>query len=210
MECFDNSNIQGAYPVAACVVFKNAKPSKKDYRHYNVKTVEGPDDFASMREIIYRRYSRMLTEGDDLPQLIIIDGGKGQLSAAVSSLELLGLSDKIPLIGLAKRLEEIYFPNDSVPLFLDKNSESLKFIMRMRDEVHRFGITFHRNNRSTAFIKTELTNIPGIGESTARKLLSHYKSVPKIAKASIEELSEIIGQKMAEKVSVYFNRKTEK
>ncbi|MDR0659914.1 MAG: excinuclease ABC subunit UvrC [Prevotellaceae bacterium] len=210
MECFDNSNIRGAHPVAACVVFKNAKPSKKDYRHFNIKTVEGPDDFASMREIIYRRYSRMLTEGDELPQLIIIDGGKGQLSAVVSSLELLGLYGKIPVIGLAKRLEEIYFPYDSVPLFLDKNSESLKLIMRMRDEVHRFGITFHRNKRSAAFIKSELTNIPGVGETTAKKLLSHYKSIPKIAKANLEELTKLVGKKMAEKVVAYFKLKEER
>ena len=210
IECFDNSNIQGTHPVAACVVFKNARPSKKDYRHFNVKTVEGPDDFASMREIVYRRYSRMLTEGDDLPQLIVVDGGKGQLSAAISSLELLGLYGKIPIIGLAERLEEIYFPHDSVPLFLDKNSESLKLIMRMRDEAHRFGITFHRNKRSAAFIKSELTTISGVGEATANKLLSHYKSVPKIAKASFEELSNLVGQKMAEKIAAYFKQKSGK
>ena len=206
MECFDNSNLQGTNPVAACVVFKNAKPSKKDYRHFNVKTVEGPDDFASMREIIYRRYSRMINEGNDLPQLIIIDGGKGQLSAAMSSIDLLGLRGKVTVIGLAKRLEEIFFPDDSVPLFLDKNSESLKLIIRMRDEVHRFGITFHRNKRSAAFINTQLTNIDGVGDKTAEKLLSFYKSVPKIANAGEAELAKLVGASVARKVADYFKQ----
>ncbi len=209
IECFDNSNIQGTNPVAACVVFKNAKPSKKDYRHFNVKTVVGPDDFASMREIVYRRYSRILEEQGELPQLIVVDGGKGQLSAALSSLERLGLKDKIPIIGLAERLEEIYFPHDSVPLFLDKNSESLKIIMRLRDEAHRFGITFHRNKRSASFIKTQLRDIPGVGEASANKLLTHYKSISKIAKADVAELSDIVGKSVAERVVAYFSRNRE-
>jgi len=193
IECFDNSNFQGAYPVAAMTVFKDAKPSKKDYRHFNIKTVEGPDDFASMEEIIYRRYKRVLEENQSLPQLIVIDGGKGQLSAALESLEKLGLRGKIGIIGIAKRLEEIYFPNDPIPLYLDKRSESLKIIQQIRDEAHRFGITHHRNKRDKGTLKTELTEIHGISTTTAQKLLSHFKSVKKVKEATEVELAEVIG-----------------
>ncbi len=177
IECFDNSNLQGTFPVAACVVFKNAKPLKKEYRHFNVKTVQGPNDFASMEEIVFRRYSRLLNEGGELPQLIVIDGGKGQLSSAVAALDKLELRGKISIIGIAKRLEEIYFPGDSVPIYINKNSETLKIIQQLRDEAHRFGITFHRNKRSKSFISSELSSIPGIGEKTVQKLLADFKSV---------------------------------
>ena len=197
IECFDNSNIQGTNPVASCVVFKNAKPSKRDYRHFNVKTVVGPDDFASMQEIVYRRYKRILDEEGELPQLIIIDGGKGQLNAAVSSLNSLGLTGKIAIAGIAKRLEEIYFPGDSIPLYLDKNSESLKLIQRLRDEAHRFGITFHRQKRSHSQLTSSLDTIKGIGEKTKTTLLTHYKSVAKIIEATEEELTELIGPSKA-------------
>src|SRR5690554_3916117 len=166
IECFDNSNIQGTNPVAACVVFKNGKPSKKDYRKFNIKTVEGPDDFASMEEVVYRRYKRLLDEEQPLPQLIIIDGGKGQLSAALKSLDRLDLRDKIAILGIAERLEELFFPNDPVPLYLDKRSETLKVIQQMRNEAHRFGLTFHRNKRSKQALDNELQHIPGIGEKT--------------------------------------------
>jgi excinuclease ABC subunit C len=206
IECFDNSNMQGSHPVAACVVFKNAKPSKSDYRHFNIKTVEGPDDFASMEEVIYRRYSRLLNEEKDLPQLIVIDGGKGQLSAAVKSLEKLKLRGQITIIGIAKRLEEIYFPNDSVPLFIDKNSESLKIIQQLRNEAHRFGITHHRGKRSKELIKSELTDIQGIGEKTRDLLLSELGSVKAIKEKSIKELSAIVGKSKAEIVYNYFKR----
>lgn len=197
IECFDNSNIQGTNPVASCVVFKNAKPSKRDYRHFNVKTVIGPDDFASMQEIVYRRYKRLLEEGSSLPQLIIIDGGKGQLNAAVSSLKTLGLIGKIAIAGIAKRLEEIYFPGDPIPLYLDKNSESLKLIQRLRDEAHRFGITFHRQKRSKSQITSALDSINGIGEKTKTILLTQYKSMKKIQEASENELAELIGKSKA-------------
>jgi excinuclease ABC subunit C len=197
IECFDNSNIQGAFPVAACVVFKNAVPSKKDYRHFNIKTVAGPDDFASMREIITRRYSRMLEEEQTLPQLIIIDGGKGQLSSAVESLKALGVYGKLTVVGIAKKLEEIYFPEDSYPIYIDKRSESLKLIQQLRNEAHRFGITHHRNRRSKGTIKTALTDIPGIGPATAQKLLKHFKSVKGIQEATEEELATQIGKKIA-------------
>ncbi len=193
IECFDNSNIQGTNAVAACVVFKKAKPAKKDYRHFIIKTVTGPDDYASMREIIYRRYSRLLNEGSPLPQLIVIDGGKGQLNAAVESLQKIGLYGKIAVIGIAKRLEEIYFPNDPVPLYLDKNSETLKLIQQLRDEAHRFGITFHRKKRSKSQISSELDNIKGIGAQTKKKLLSHFKSIKRIKEASDEEIIDTIG-----------------
>jgi excinuclease ABC subunit C len=192
IECFDNSNIQGTNPVAACVVFKNAKASKKDYRHFNVKTVEGPDDFASMREIIYRRYRRLLDEKSPLPQLIIIDGGKGQLGAAVESLNELKIFD-VAIIGIAKRLEEIYFPGDPYPLYLDKNSESLKLIQQMRNEAHRFGITFHRKKRSDEFIHSELNDIKGIGEATIKILFQKFKSVEKIKNAGREDIVTVIG-----------------
>ena len=204
LECFDNSNIQGSHPVASCVVFKNAKPSKKDYRHFNIKTVKGPDDFASMKEVVHRRYRRLLNEGQSLPQLVIIDGGKGQLSAAVESLEGLGILDKITVIGIAKRLEEIFFPGDSIPLYIDKKSETLKLIQQARNEAHRFAITFHRNKRSQNFTTTELTNIPGIGEKTAQKLLAHFGSVKRIREALASEIAEVSSLKVAEKVRAYF------
>ena len=209
LECFDNSNIQGSHPVASCVVFKNAKPSKKDYRHFNIKTVTGPDDFASMKEVVHRRYRRLIDEGDTLPQLIIIDGGKGQLSAAVESLEALGIRDKVTVIGIAKRLEEIFFPGDSIPLYIDKKSESLKLIQQARNEAHRFAITFHRTKRSQNFTTTELTNIPGIGEKTAQKLLSHFGSVKRIRNARASEIAEVSSLKVAEKVKGYFEGQEE-
>jgi excinuclease ABC subunit C len=193
MECFDNSNIQGTNPVSACVVFKNGRPSKKDYRHFNIKTVEGPDDFESMREAIYRRYKRLTEEGQSLPQLLIVDGGKGQLSAGVDALERLGLRGKIPIVGIAKRLEEIFFPGDSIPLYLDKKSESLKVIQYMRNEAHRFGIEHHRNRRSKSSLVSELTQIKGVGEKTQEQLMRHFKTVSRIKKSSEEELAEIIG-----------------
>lgn len=204
IECFDNSNMQGSYPVSSCVVFKNAKPSKKDYRHYNIKTVVGPDDFASMREVVHRRYRRLLEEGESLPQLIIIDGGKGQLSAAVESLETLGILEKVTIVGIAKRLEEIYFPGDSVPLYINKKSESLKIIQQARDEAHRFAITFHRNKRSQNFTGSELTKIPGIGEKTAQKLLAHFGSVKRVKEARASQLAEVAGLNVAKKVKTYF------
>lgn len=204
MECFDNSNIQGAYPVSACVVFKNAKPSKKEYRHFNVKTVEGPNDFASMEEAVYRRYKRLIEEKASLPQLIIIDGGKGQLSAAVNALKKLDLMGKLSVIGIAKRLEEIYFPGDSLPIYLDKRSESLKVIQHMRNEAHRFGITHHRNKRSKAFVKTELTDIEGIGPKLADKLLLEFKSVKNIKTKTKEELAKLVGDKKAELILGHF------
>lgn len=197
IECFDNSNFQGAYPVAACVVFKDAKPCKKEYRHFNIKTVEGPDDFASMREIITRRYSRLMEEGQTLPQLVIIDGGKGQLSAAVESLKNIGLYGRMTLVGIAKKLEEIYFPGDSFPIYIDKRSESLKLIQQLRNEAHRFGITHHRNRRSKGFIKTELSEIPGVGPKTVEKLLRHFKSVKRIKAAALEELVSVTGAVLA-------------
>jgi len=197
IECFDNSNIQGTNPVAACVVFKMAKPSKKDYRHFNIKTVVGPDDFSSMVETVTRRYKRLSEEEQSLPQLIVIDGGKGQLHAAVDALKSLDLYGKIPVIGIAKRLEEIYFPDDSIPLYLDKNSESLKLIQHLRDEAHRFGITFHRSKRSKQQIVSELDTIKGIGKVAKELLLKHFKSVKRIKSASEAEIAEVIGQKKA-------------
>ncbi len=205
IECFDNSNIQGSNPVAACVVFKNGKPSKKDYRHYNIKTVEGPDDFASMEEVVFRRYKRLLEEGEPLPQLIVIDGGKGQLSSALKSLDVLGLRGKIAIIGIAKRLEEIYFPEDPIPLYLDKKSESLKIVQQLRNEAHRFGITFHRNKRSKAAINSELENIDGIGEKTASELLKKFKSVKRIKSASLENLATVVGVAKAKKIYETFH-----
>jgi excinuclease ABC subunit C len=194
IECFDNSNIQGTNPVAACVVFKKAKPSKKDYRHYNVKSVVGPDDYASMREIVERRYSRLLNEGSPLPQLIVIDGGKGQLHAAVESLQKIGLYGKIAVIGIAKRLEEIYYPGDSVPLYIDNNSETLKLIQQLRDEAHRFGITFHRQKRSKSQLVSELDGVKGIGPETKKKLLTHFKSIKRLKEANEEEIMALIGK----------------
>ncbi len=204
IECFDNSNIQGTNPVSACVVFKDGKPSKKDYRHFNIKSVIGANDFASMEEVIYRRYKRLLDENQPLPQLIVIDGGKGQLSSALKSLDDLGLRGKIAIIGIAKRLEEIYYPNDSVPLYLDKRSESLKIIQYLRNEAHRFGITFHRNKRSKSAIHSELENIEGIGQKTITDLLRKFKSAKRIKSATFEELSEIVGKARAKKVFEYF------
>ena len=198
IECFDNSNIQGTNPVAACVVFKKAKPSKKDYRHYNVKSVVGPDDFASMREIVERRYSRLLNEGAPLPQLIVIDGGKGQLHAAVESLQKIGLYGKIAIISIAERLEEIYFPEDPVPLYIDKSSETLKLIQQARDEAHRFGLTFHRQKRSKSQTASELDQIKGIGPETKKRLLTHFKSIKRIKEASEEEIISVIGQSKGE------------
>ncbi|MDG1571665.1 excinuclease ABC subunit UvrC [Robiginitalea sp. M366] len=200
IECFDNSNIQGSNPVAACVVFRDGKPSKKEYRHFNIKTVEGPDDFASMTEVVHRRYRRLLNQGESLPELIVIDGGKGQLSAALKSLDQLGLRGKIAIIGIAKRLEEIYFPQDPIPLYLDKKSETLRVIQQLRNEAHRFGITFHRNKRSKAAISSVLEGIDGIGEKTARDLLRQFKSVKRIREASQEDLAGVIGPAKARKV----------
>lgn len=197
IECFDNSNIQGTNPVSACVVFRNGKPSKRDYRHFLIKTVEGPNDFASMKEVLTRRYSRLLQEGQELPQLIVVDGGKGQLSAAVEVLDELGLRGKIAIIGIAERLEEIYFPGDSVPLYIDKNSETLKVIQHMRDEAHRFGITHHRNRRSKSQVVSQLDSIKGVGEKTRTALLRHFKSVKRIREASIDEIATITGPLLA-------------
>jgi excinuclease ABC subunit C len=206
IECFDNSNFQGAYPVAAMTVFKDAKPSKKDYRHFNIKTVEGPDDFASMEEIIYRRYKRVQEENLSMPQLIVIDGGKGQLSAALESLDKLGLRGKVAIIGIAKKLEEIYFPGDPIPLYLDKRSESLKIIQQIRDEAHRFGITHHRSKRDKGTLKTELTEIVGISTTTAQKLLSHFKSVKKIKEANEAELIDVVGKSKGGIVFEYYKK----
>jgi excinuclease ABC subunit C len=204
IECFDNSNIQGTNPVSSCVVFRNAKPAKRDYRHYNVKTVEGPNDFASMEEVVYRRYKRLLAEGQSLPQLVIIDGGKGQLSAAMKSLRALDLEGKMTVVGIAKRLEEIYFPDDPVPLYINKKSESLKLIQQARNEAHRFAITFHRDQRSRNFIKTEWTDIPGIGGKTAEKLLQHFGSLAQVREAGAEAIEAVIGKAGAQKVLAYF------
>lgn len=209
IECFDNSNIQGTNPVAACVVFKNGKPSKKDYRNFNIKTVEGPDDFASMEEVVYRRYRRLLEEDEPLPQLVVVDGGKGQLSSGLKALDRLGLRGKITIIGIAKRLEELFYPNDPVPLYLDKRSETLKVIQQMRNEAHRFGITHHRNKRSKQAIETELDNIPGIGEKTAVELLRHFRSVKRIKTASKKEISEIVGVSRAQKIIDFYSNEEE-
>ena len=204
IECFDNSNIQGTNPVAACVVFKDGKPSKKDYRHFNIKTVEGPDDFASMEEVVYRRYKRLLDENEPLPQLIIIDGGKGQLSSALKSLDALELRGKIAIIGIAKRLEELYYPGDSVPLYLDKKSETLKVIQFLRNEAHRFGITHHRDKRSKSALTNSLESIPGIGEKTMITLLKHFKSVKRLQNASEKEISEVVGLSKAKKITDFY------
>jgi excinuclease ABC subunit C len=207
IECFDNSNFQGAFPVASMVVFRNAKPSKRDYRHYNIKTVVGPDDFASMAEVVYRRYNRLLKEGKPLPQLIVIDGGKGQLSSAVESLNQLGILEQVTIIGIAKKLEEIFFPGDSIPLYINKRSESLKVIQQIRDEAHRFAITFHRDKRSKAFTQTELTKIEGIGEKTAEKLLQNFGSVKKIEETDLATLESVVGKSAGKKVFDYFQKK---
>ena len=205
IEGFDNSNIQGTNPVSACVVFKDGKPSKADYRIFHPKTVEGPNDFATMEEVIYRRYRRLLDEGEPLPQLILIDGGKGQLSSAVKSLKLLGLYGKITIIGIAKRLEEIYFPEDSIPLYIDKKAETLKILQRVRDEAHRFGVKHHRTRRKNSTIKSELEEIPGIGEKTIELLLSKLKSVKRVKESDLATLEEILGKAKAKIVWAFFN-----
>lgn len=204
IECFDNSNIQGTNPVAACVVFKDGKPSKKEYRHFNIKSVEGPNDFASMEEVVYRRYKRLLDENQSLPQLIIIDGGKGQLSSALKSIDDLGLRGKIAIIGIAKRLEELFYPGDSVPLYLDKKSETLKVIQQLRNEAHRFGITFHRDKRSKAALNSSIESIPGIGEKTMQTLIKHFKSVKRLKLATEKEISEVVGLSKAKKISDFY------
>lgn len=207
IECFDNSNIQGSHPVAACVVFKDGKPSKKDYRHFNIKTVEGPDDFASMEEVVFRRYKRLLAEGKSLPQLIVIDGGKGQLSSALKSIDVLGLRGKIAIVGIAKRLEELYYPGDSVPLYLNKKSETLKVIQYLRNEAHRFGIEHHRNKRSKSATESDLNNIEGVGEQTLVKLIKEFKSVTRIKKLSLDELANFVGKSKANKIWSYYHSK---
>ncbi|RSK41714.1 excinuclease ABC subunit UvrC [Mangrovimonas spongiae] len=207
IECFDNSNIQGTNPVAACVVFKNGKPSKKDYRHFNIKTVEGPDDFASMEEVVYRRYKRLLDEEKPLPQLIIIDGGKGQLSSALKSLEVLHLRGKIAIIGIAKRLEELFYPDDPIPLYLDKKSETLKIIQQLRNEAHRFGIEHHRNKRSKNALNTELETISGIGEKTVVELLKTFKSAKRVSNAKLDELEDVVGKHKANIIYNYYHNK---
>jgi len=207
IECFDNSNIQGTHPVASCVVFKNGKPSKKEYRHFNIKTVVGPDDFGSMEEVVHRRYKRLLDEGQELPQLIVIDGGKGQLSSSLKSLDVLGLRGKIAIIGIAKRLEEIYYPGDAIPMYLDKKSETLKIIQQLRNEAHRFAINFHRNKRSKSAIQTELELIPGVGKQTIENLLKHFKSAKRVKGATLENLASLIGNDKATKVYEFFSSK---
>ena len=204
IECFDNSNIQGTNAASACVVFKNAKPSKSDYRKYNIKTVQGPDDFASMTEVVYRRYKRLRDEEEPFPQLIVIDGGKGQLSASVDALRSLNLYGQIPIIGIAKKLEEIYFPGDSVPLYLDKRSESLKLIQQLRNEAHRFSLAYHRQKRSKAAINSELAKIKGVGPSSIEALLSQFKSVKKVREASLDQLENTISKRVARIVFEYF------
>ena len=206
IECFDNSNIMGTNPVAACVVFRNARPSKKEYRHFNIKTVTGPDDFTSMEEIVYRRYRRMTEENQKLPQLVIIDGGKGQLSSAMKSIDKLGLREKITIIGIAKKLEEIYFPGDSIPIYLDKNSISLKIIQQLRNEAHRFGINFHRDKRSSEMIKSDLDQINRIGPKTKEILLKHFGSVDQIKNASVEQLKNLVGTAKGTILTEYFRK----
>ena len=205
IECFDNSNLQGTNPVASCVVFRDGKPSRKEYRHFNVKTVVGPDDFASMREIVYRRYSRLLEEGAELPDLIIVDGGKGQLSSAYEVLCALGIENQVPIVGLAKRIEEVFYPNDPMPYYLSRTGEPLKVVCHIRDEAHRFGITFHRQKRSNAFIHSELEQIEGIGAKSLNALLRRFKSVAKVREASLDELAEVVGMARAIKIIRYFN-----
>jgi excinuclease ABC subunit C len=207
IECFDNSNIQGAFPVASMVHFKNGKPLKKEYRHYHIKSVDGPDDFASMFEVVHRRYSRLAGEDKPMPHLIVIDGGKGQLNAACQALKDLQLYGAIPIIGIAKRLEEIYFPHDQYPIFIDKKSPSLRLLQQVRDEAHRFAITFHRNQRSRKSLGTELEHIPGIGFQTANKLLRRYKSLKKVREATEKELASVVGLSKAGKLKQYFEDK---
>lgn len=204
IECFDNSNLQGTNPVASCVVFRDGKPSRKEYRHFNIKTVVGANDFASMREIVFRRYTRLLAEGQPLPDLIIVDGGKGQLSSAYSVLKQLRIEDKVPIVGLAERLEEIYYPGDSMPYYLSRTGEPLKVVCHIRDEAHRFGITFHRQKRSKNFIHSELEDIPGVGEKSIKDLLQHFRTVAKVKSANIEELATVVGQAKAKKIKNFF------
>ena len=204
IECFDNSNIQGTNPVAACVVFKDGKAAKSEYRHFNIRTVVGPDDYSSMEEVVHRRYKRLVEEDKDLPQLVVIDGGKGQLSSAVKSLDVLGLRGKIAVIGIAKRLEEIYYPEDPIPLYLDKKSETLKIIQQLRNEAHRFGINHHRNKRSKSALQTEMTQIPGIGEKTVVSLLKKFKSLKRIKNATFEDLEQLIGRDKALRITSHF------
>ncbi len=201
IECFDNSNIQGSNPVASCVVFRNGKPSRRDYRHFNIKTVVGADDFASMKEVLHRRYTRLMAEGEELPQLVVVDGGKGQLNAAVEAFDEMGLRHKVALVGIAKRLEEIYFPGDSIPLYIDKKSESLRVVQALRDEAHRFGITHHRNRRSKSQLNSALDDIKGVGPATSRALLRHFKSLRRVSEAAIDELAAVIGPAKARLVS---------
>ncbi len=206
MECFDNSNFQGSFPVSACVVFRNGRPSKKDYRHFNVKTVDGPDDFATMKEVVFRRYKRLLNEKKSLPNLVIVDGGKGQLSAAVSALDELNLRGKIPIVGIAKRLEEIFFPGDRYPIYLDKRSESLKVIQFMRNESHRFGIEHHRNKRSKAAIHSEIEDIEGVGPKTIQELFQNFKTLEQIKKAETSELEKLLGKHKTSLIRKYFQK----
>jgi excinuclease ABC subunit C len=208
MECFDNSNLQGSFPVSACVVFKNAKPNKKEYRHFNIKTVEGPNDFASMYEALTRRYSRLIEQKHSLPQLIVIDGGKGQLSSSVKALKDLGIYGKVAIIGIAKRLEEIFYPEDNLPLYLDKKSETLRVIQHMRDEAHRFGITHHRNQRSKGTIASKLTEIKGIGNETAAELLRTFKSVARIKKSTLDEIAKVVGPSKAAIIVNYYREQS--
>lgn len=207
IECFDNSNLQGTNPVASCVVFRDGKPSRKEYRHFNVKTVEGPDDFASMREIVGRRYRRLLDEGAQLPDLIIVDGGKGQLSSAYGVLKELGIENKVRMVGLAKRIEEVFFPGDSMPYYLERGSEPLKIIMHIRDEAHRFGITFHRQKRSKAFIKSEIESVSGLGKASVEKLMKRFKTVSAIRKASEDEIAGVVGRSRARALRAHFDGK---
>ena len=209
IECFDNSNLQGTNPVASCVVFRNGKPSRKEYRHFNIKSVEGPDDFASMREIIYRRYSRLLSEGAALPDLIIVDGGKGQLSSAYAILKELGIEKHVPIVGLAKRLEEVFYPGDPEPYYLTRTGEPLKVVCHIRDEAHRFGITFHRHKRTKSFIDSELSHIPGIGDKSLTALLRRFRTVNAVRNATLKELSEVVGESRAKAIKSYFNDKIE-
>jgi excinuclease ABC subunit C len=204
IECFDNSNIQGTNPVSACVVFRNAKPSKKEYRKFNIKTVQGPNDYASIEEVVYRRYKRLLDENASLPQLIVIDGGKGQITSALKSLEKLGLRGKIAVIGIAERLEEIFYPDDPIPLYLDKKSETLKVIQQLRNEAHRFGLSFHRDKRSKDALDTELQHITGVGEKTITQLLKHFKSKKRVSEATFDELVSVVGVARGKKIFTYF------
>jgi excinuclease ABC subunit C len=204
IECFDNSNLQGTNPVASCVVFRNGKPSRKEYRHFNIKTVEGPDDFASMREIVYRRYSRLLLEGVELPDLVIVDGGKGQLSSAYAVFQELGIADRVPIVGLAKRLEEVFYPGDPTPYYLSRMGEPLKVICHIRDEAHRFGITFHRSKRDKSMISSELDSISGIGPKSHALLLKHFKSVRALRDATFDDISSVVGPSRAKAIVEHF------